>query len=188
MTDLSDVNMDNVKPMGEIQELPVGQYLVRVEDTEKKAAKEKFDAETSEKLPQGHYLQMSLKVYGGPNDGQTEFVRLNLWNSNPTAVTMAKSELKSIQEATGVVSSNSDHFHGKWMVLEIKTGVKDPKKLYKKYSEAPAAWLTAFAHIPPVPAKAPSMAASQPTPETARAAGAPPAVAAADALPSWAKK
>lgn len=192
MTDLSDINMDGVQPMGEAQELPLGQYLVRIEDTEKKETKEKFD-EQGNKLPPAHYLQIALKVYGGPNEGQVEFVRLNLWNPNPTAVSMAKSELKSIQEATGVASPNSDHYHGKWMILEIKEGIKDPKKHYRKYAAAPQEIVAAFAHVPPVPAKAPSVAAttSSNTPKPgafiakeAAAAAAP----AASALPSWAQK
>lgn len=198
MTDLSDINMDGVQPMSTQQELPVGQYLVRVEDTEKKATKERFD-EAGHALPVNHYLQIAMQVYGGPNEGQIEFARLNLWNPNETAVRMAKAELKSIQEATGVASTNSDHYHGKWMVLEVKAGVKDPSKLYKNYSAAPEPMVAAYAHIPPVAAKAPSAvaqpaAAPVPAPAFVRnmlgaaAVAAAPAAAAPGALPSWAQK
>jgi len=189
MTDLSDVNMDGVKPMSDAQELGAGQYLVRIEDTEKKETKEKF-AENGSKLPPNHYLQVSLQVYGGPNEGQIEFSRLTLWNPNETAQRMAKSELKSIQEATGVISTNSDHLHGKWMILEIKAGVKDATKLYKHYHPAAPEIVSQFAHIPPVPAKAPSAAAHQPAQHqaAAHAPAASTAKPAAGALPSWAKK
>ena len=189
MTDLSDINMDGVTAMSSAQELPIGQYLVRIEDTEKKETKERFD-EAGNKMPPNHYLQVGLKVYGGPNDSQVEFVRLNLWNTNPTAVQMAKSELKSLQDATGVVSPNSDHFHGKWMILEIKAGIKDPTKLYRHYQAAPAEMLAAYAHIPPVPAKAPSAAAAPPfvAKQAAVAAAATAPAGSAGALPIWATK
>jgi hypothetical protein len=199
MTDLSDVNMEGVKPMSEIQDLGVGQYLVRIEDTDKKETKDKY-SENGEKLPPNHYLQIALKVYGGPDEGRVEFVRLNLWNSNPTAVNMAKSELKSIQDAIGVVTANSDHMHGKWLVLEIKAGTKDATKLYKHYQAAPEGMVKEFAHIQPVPAKAPSPAATvssakaatnslyaDPKPPASAAAAAP-AAGSPSALPAWAQK
>jgi hypothetical protein len=188
MTDLSDVNMEGVKPMSEAQELGVGKYLVRIEDTEKKETKEKYD-DNNQKLPPNHYLQISMKVYGGPSDGHTEFARLNLWNTNQTAVNMAKSELKSIQEATSVVSTNSDHLHGHWLVLEVEAGKKDPTKTYKRYHALTTDEKISIAEIvknaPPIPPKAPSEAAKPAAaPLAASSASAP----SAGALPSWAKK
>lgn len=194
MTDLSDVNMEGVQPLSESQELPVGTYLVRVEDTEKKETKEKF-GDDGQKLPPNFYLQFAMKAYGGDHDGQTEFVRLNLWNTNQQAVNIAKSELKSIQQATGVVSANSDHYHSKWLVMEVKAG-RDATKKFRNYSQAPAELLAQFAHVPPVPAKAPSAApaaaqqqADGPRPGSgAQAAAAAASTGAASALPDWAKK
>lgn len=199
MTDLSDVNMEGVKPMSSAQELGIGQYLVRIEDTNKKETKEKYD-EDGQKLPPNHYLQIDLRVYGGPNDGQVEFVRLNLWNTNPTAVNMAKSERKSIEDAISVISTNSNDWHGKWMILEIVAGSKDPSKLYKNYSAAPQELIAQFAaNVPPVPAKPASAPAAQPAQATTSApstglenAPRPPAAAAPAAapggLPAWAQK
>ncbi len=205
MTDLSDINMDGVKPSGEPQGLPQGTYLVRIEDTEKKTTKDKFyeDGKPHEENGRNFYLQMLLKVYGGPNDGHGEFIRLNLWNSNPTAVNMAKSELKAIQEATGVASTNSNDFHNKWMVLEITPGIKDKTKLYNKFSQVPAGLLSTYAHVPPVPPKDAAAAQAQAmqqqpqqaaTVNTGTAQAAQPAqaqqgqAAAAGAVPSWAAK
>lgn len=210
MTDLSDVNMEGVKPMGDSQELPIGQYLVRLEDNEKKETKEKYDEEGN-KMPPNHYLQLAAKVYGGPNDGQVEFIRLNLWNTNPTAVNMAKSELKSIQDATNthpkpdannIMRFIADWFHGKWMTLEVKPNKKDPEKTHRVYTPAPDTIVAAFAHVPPVPAKAPAAATPAPqatvaapattgyvAPATATPASPPAAPSgAAGALPAWAQK
>lgn len=188
MTDLSDINMEGVKPMSDAQELGAGQYLVRIEDTDKKQVQKEVYDEAGNKLVPNHYLQIDLKVYGGPDDGRTEFVRLNLWNHNVTAVNMAKSELKSIQEATQTVSTNSEHLHGKWMILEKKAGVKDPTKLYKHYSAAPAEIVASFAGTAaPIAAKAPAAPAfvrNMPGAAALAAATAP----AAGALPSWAMK
>lgn len=201
MTDLSDINMEGVKPLGDSQELPAGQFLVRIEDTDRKQVNKEVFAEDGTKLTPNHYLQIDLKVYGGPNDGQVEFCRLNLWNHNQTAVNMAKSELKSIQEATGVVSTNSQHFHGKWMILEKKPKTKKPDELIRVYTGIPPEQLEALQGImnnaPPIAPKAgsaPVASASAATPAFLRnvpaAHSAPAPVAAASAassLPSWAQ-
>ncbi len=181
MTDLSDISMEGVQPQGEMQELPLGTYLVRIENTEKKGTKDKFDENGNPHPDNGKnfYLLISQKVYGGPNDGQIEFARLNLWNSNATAVNIAKSELKSIQEATGVASPKSEDFHGKWMILEIKAGVQDPKKRFKHYSAAPASLVEQYKDAPPVASVEPAVHAQVAAQNTA---------AAASAVPSWAQK
>lgn len=204
-TDLSDINMEGVQPMGEMQELPVGQYLVRIEDTEKKDTKDKYD-ENNNKLPGGHYLLIAQKVYGGPHDGQVEFSRLNLWNANATAVNIAKSELKSIQDATnvhpvkgedGITRFKSEWFHGTWMILEVKAGTRDPSKRFKSYMAAPADIVNEYKHVPPVAAKtpeaatvaapAPAFVRNMPAAASAQVPAAP-TQPAAGALPSWAAK
>lgn len=148
MSDLSDVNMEGVKAMSEKQDLPIGQYLVRIEHTEKKETKDKY-GEDGQKLPPNHYLLINTKVYGGPNDGGAQGIILNLWNTNDMAVQIAKSELKSIQEAIQVASPNSKDMINKWMILEVKPTVKDPQKLYRVYTAALPELLAAFADVPP---------------------------------------
>lgn len=193
-----DINMDGVKPQGEYQELPAGTYLVRIEETEKKPTKDRFDEHGNPAPSNGKnfYLQVSLKVYGGPNDGHVEFDRLNLWNDNSIAVNMAKSQLKSIFLATGVESNDSVMLHGKWMVMEVKE--QRNKQLGKHYSQAPA-------NI--IPTDVPGVTATQQPVQTAQAqpqqqqvhytqqpgyaaTGAAPGAAEGGAapLPSWAAK
>lgn len=206
MTDLSDINMEGVQPMGETQELAIGQYLVRIEDSEKKEAKEKYDG-NNEKLPTGHYLQLAQRVYGGPNDGHVEFSRLNLWHYKDTTVRIAKRELKSIQDATnvhpvkgedGVTRFKSEWLHNHWMILEVRPNSQDPKKTVKLYHPAPADIVAEFKHVPPVqtttPEAAPAASASTPAylrnvqPPAPIQAPAAPTQPAAGALPSWAAK
>ena len=216
MTDLSDIDMTGVKPIGDHQDLPIGTYAVRIEDTEKTATKEKYD-EAGNKMPQAYYLKVDYKVYGGPNDGQVDKTNLNLWNPSDDAVRIAKSELKSIQDATGVhprpdaqgiMRFMADWLHGAWMMLEVKPNSRDSTKTIKRYSQAPEAIVKAFVHVPPVPAKTPVAQhqpaaavthVSPPPPAAAHtaaatvahvaqpAAAAPAAASGADELPDWAK-
>jgi len=132
-----DFNMDGVKPAGEFTELGEGEYLVRIEGTEKKPTKDKFyeDGRPHEDNGKNFYLQIGLKVGSGPDEGHVEFERLNLWNTNSIAVNIAKSTLKSIQDATGVYSNDSDHFHGKFMMMRIKKNSKGV--LGKHYDKVP---------------------------------------------------
>jgi hypothetical protein len=193
MADLSDINMEGVKPMGDSQELPAGQFLVRIEETDKKQVnKEVFD-EAGNKLTPNHYLQVDLKVYGGPNDGQIEFARLNLWNHNATAVNMAKSERKSIEEAIGVVSTNSAAWHGKWMLLEKKPKTKKPDELIRIYTRIEPEMMESLKSImdsaPALAAKAESAPATAAAPAPAFLQRNVPAAASPSKsdLPAWAQ-
>lgn len=172
MVSLVDVKMEGVKPQGEYQELGIGKYLIRIEDTEKKAVKDRFD-EQGAPLPgngKNFYLQIAQRVYGGERDGHVEFERLNLWNDNETAVNIAKSTLKSIQLALGVESADSSDFHNKWAVLEIKKNARG--NLTKHYEKAPDSIIPKD-----VPAATPAQ-----QPASVAAAAAP------SAVPSWATK
>lgn len=201
---LIDVDMTGVKASGEYQELGIGQYLVCIRDTDKKATKEKFDANGAPDAGNGKnfYLQMSLQIEDGPDRDRIEFVRLNLWNLNPTAVNIAKAELKAIQEATGIYSADSTHFHGKYMLLNVKLDSKG--NLKRHYEKAPASMIAhlpqAGTYTPPqqqpathAPAAAPHAAPAQPITHhrpaqtmvhTAQAA----APADPNATPSWARR
>lgn len=200
--ELNDVNMEGIKPSGSAN-LPVGQYLVRIEETERKAAKDKF--ENGAPHPdngKNFYLQLPMLVWGGPNDGHVEFERLNLWNSNDVAVRIAKSTLKSIFIAAGVEGKNSSILHGKWMILEVKPGIKKPEELSKHYAPCPPVMIPidappirrhglgtsdaqAVSHAVAAPAQAqPTQvpAAAQPIPAVTTPAGG------ANDVPSWARK
>lgn len=195
--DLSDINMEGVKPQSDYQDLPVGQYAVRIEDNERHQAKDKFD-ESGNKLPPSFFLQLDAKVYGGDHEGHVEKIRMNLWNPSTQAVDIAKQELKSIQDATGThprvdpatqkASFNSDWFRGKWMLMDIKPQVKDPSKTTRRYSPATAEMMAYFANLPPVPAKAPTAAAAPVAAVTPGAAAPPPGAPISSATPDWAKK
>lgn len=175
-----DFNMEGVKPSGEYQELPAGEYLVRIEGTEKKPTKDKFhpDGTPSEDNGKNFYLNIALKVGSGPSEGHVEFERLNLWNSNAIAVNIAKSTLKSIQDATGVYTNNSDDFHGKFMIMRIKANSKGV--LGKHYEKVPADMAIVAKDAPG------TTTFDKPVLQASTAATTP--AAAAGAKPSWAVK
>lgn len=142
--DLADVDMTGVKPAGDFKELEVGQYPVRIEDAGICPSKDKFDKETGAPDPDNglnYMLRLHLKVHAGPDAGHEEQVNLNLWNMNDTAVSIAKSSLLSLQQATNTVGQGSLAFIGKWLILEVylnRTGKKA-----QKYLPMP------LAHVPP---------------------------------------
>lgn len=184
-----DVDMTGVKPAGEYQELPIGKYLVRVDETEKKGTKDRFDESGAPSPDNGKnfYLQIALSVHGGPNDGHIEFDRLNLWNSNSIAVNMAKAQLKSIFLATGVETSDSTALHGRWMVMEVKA--QRNGQLGKYYEAAPASMIPKEAVGYTAEQLEAMKKPSHATAGVAQQASAPaPAAAADSALPSWAQK
>lgn len=168
LNDLADVVMEGVKPAGEFKELSVGKYLVRVEDVGKKAAKDKFDKSTGLPDPDNgkcFMLCIDLKVYRGPDEGHTETENLNLWrpllnpnepgissdeakrrSNSKTAIEIAKSTLLAFQQATGVFSSSSRDFLGKWLELEVY--LNRVGKPARKYSAVPASYTPT--DVPPV--------------------------------------
>jgi len=81
-------------------------------------------------------LNIAMKIGSGPDEGRIEMERLNLWNANTLAVNIAKSTLKSIQDAVNVYSNDSDDLHGKFMLLRVKKSVKGI--LGKHYEKVPA--------------------------------------------------
>lgn len=181
MVALNDVSMEGVTPGGG-QELPAGNYVLRVENSERKQAKDKMDENTGQPHPdngKNFYLQLDSKVYGGTHNGQVDFERLNLWNTNATAVNIAKSTLKSIFLATGVEASDSKELHGKWLHLEVKADSKgNLKKHYHKLDPNL------------IPANAPPIAvtvAATPAPAQAVAASAAAPATEADSRPLWAR-
>jgi hypothetical protein len=172
-----DFNMEGVKPAGEYTELGEGEYLVRIEGTEKKGTKDKFyeNGTPHEDNGKNFYLNIALKVGSGPDEGHIEFERLNLWNTNSVAVNIAKSTMLSIQNAIGVHTNNSDDWHGKFMLMRIKKNSKGV--LGKHYEKLPDDMA--------VVAKAAEGSLAKP--EVLQAAKAPVAApAATGAKPSWA--
>lgn len=84
--------------------MPEGAYTMIITESEKKPTK----------AGTGEYLQMVMEVLDVNYSGKKIWVRLNLWNPNPMAVTIANQELASICKAVGVLKpSDSSDLHNK---------------------------------------------------------------------------
>ncbi|MEJ7804372.1 MAG: DUF669 domain-containing protein, partial [Telluria sp.] len=91
MSNLSGFNAHEV-PASTYGAMPPGLYAVMATASERKTTK-KGD---------GEYLQFTVDVLEEKYNNKKLWVRLNLWNSNPTAVSIAKEELAAFCLAVGI--------------------------------------------------------------------------------------
>lgn len=185
---MAALNFDanTVAPSEAFSPIPAGDYNMVISHSEMKPTKD----------GQGWYLELKLTVLDGPHKGRTIFDRLNLGNSNETAVKIAQQTLSAICHATGVLQvADSGQFHDKPMKVAVKvkpgtTGYPDPKNEVKGYGA-----ISGFAPVPPpvaaaVPPAAPPVFVPQAAPPVAPppvapvAPPAPPAPAAAAGAPT----
>lgn len=132
-----DFDMTNVKPPGEFVELPGGEYVMQIQGTGRKGAKDKFyeNGTPHEDNGKNFYLNITMQVGSGPHQGHVESEYLNLWNTNVQTQAWARSTLKQIQDATGVHTNDSEHLHGKFLILRIAPNSKG--KLVKTFLPLP---------------------------------------------------
>ena len=89
----------------------------------------------------GRMLNLQMSILDGPHANRKVFTGLNLDNSNPVAVKMAKAELSSICHATGVLEpSDSGELHSiPFMVkvgLEKRADTGGTQNVVKAYFDA----------------------------------------------------
>lgn len=166
MSNLSGFNANEV-PESTYGAMPPGMYAVLATASEVKDTK----------AGTGQYLQFTIDVLEEKYNTKKLWARLNLWNPNPTAVTIAQQELAALCKAVGIVTPN-DSSELCNIPFVVKLGIEkdnnggEQNKILNYYSTAAASALAAAA-----PA---ASAAANP------AAGAKPATAAAGkAAPPW---
>jgi len=118
---MTELNFDanEVEPLGSFEPLPVGEYVVVIESSEKK------DASTGK----GEYLQFVYNVIDGEYKGRKLFDRLNIVNESEQAQTIARRALSSICRAVGVMHPRtSEELHDKPFV--VKVGIRPAKGEY----------------------------------------------------------
>jgi len=122
-------NAEAVDPTDNFAPVPAGDYPIVIVDSEMK------DTKTGT----GQYLQIVLEVVAGPMKGRKVWDRLNLVNSNRTAVEIAEKALSQICHAVGVLQpQDSAELHGRPLVAKVT--VKDepqygPRNEVKGYSK-----------------------------------------------------
>ena len=159
---MASLNFDasQVDPTDNFAPVPAGDYPVIIVESEMKPTKNGG----------GEYLQMVLEVIEGPMKGRKLWERLNLVNSNSTAVEIAQKALSQICHAVKVLTPQDSHeLHGKPLVATVT--IKEdpqygPRNEIKKYAEmggAPAPQPVAQtepAQTAPPPAATPQVSAS----------------------------
>lgn len=93
MSNLSGFNANEI-PESTYGAMPVGLYAVMASSSEVKATK----------AGTGQYLQFTLDVLDEQYNNKKVWVRLNLWNPNQTAVTIAQQELAALCKAVNVLT------------------------------------------------------------------------------------
>jgi hypothetical protein len=93
MSNLSGFNANDV-PESTYGAMPPGLYAVMATASDRKTTK----------AGTGEYLQFTLDVLDEAYNTKKLWARLNLWNPNPTAVSIAQQELAGLCKAVGVLT------------------------------------------------------------------------------------
>jgi hypothetical protein len=174
----SDPNQEGV---GDWTPLPVGDYQAHVKDSGMSATKDN---------PKHFFLKLDWEILAGDCAGKVLIQRLNLVNSNPTAVEIAQKHLKSICDAMAITGPIGDSvvLHNKPIVISViqtkPSAQYGPGNDIKKYSAIGGAGAVAGAAAGAVGVPTPTPAAVTGAPAWAGAAAAtPPAPAPAVETP-----
>lgn len=145
---MAQINFDasQVNPESQFAPVPNGEYPVVISESEMLQTKN----------GNGQYLQLVLEIIDGPYKGRKVWDRLNLVNTNTTAVEIAQRALSQICHAVGVLQlQDTVMLHNKPLVARLvvkqSPGYDDSNEVkeYKKYT--PAGYI-----VPPSQAPAPT--------------------------------
>lgn len=110
MANMNGFNASNYDPMETFEAIPAGDYVAIATDSEQKPTK----------AGTGSYLQITWEIIEGEFKGRKLWSRLNLENTNVTAVEIAQRELATICRAVGVLQPrDSEELHGKPVTLKV---------------------------------------------------------------------
>ena len=111
MANLNGFNANEVEPSASFEAIPAGKYLAAITDSEMKPTKNGG----------GSYLQLTFTIIEGEYKGRVLWARLNLNNSNATAVKIAQSDLSSVCRAVGVMQPHdSCELHNIPLLITVK--------------------------------------------------------------------
>ena len=103
---------DHDEYLGELPVVPEGKYLAIIESSIEKPVKGN---------PNNKYLELRFQVVEGAHQGAKLWARLNLVNSNATAVKIAQQELGAICRAVNLPTPNdSADLHDLPLVLSVR--------------------------------------------------------------------
>ena len=111
MANLNGFDARNVEPAADFEPLPAGKYLAAIIESEMKPTKNGG----------GQYLQLTFQILEGPYKGRLVWARLNLDNTNPTTVKIARGELSAVCRAVGVMApKDSTELHNLPLVITVR--------------------------------------------------------------------
>lgn len=138
-------NADPENVAGDYTPVPPGEYRVIIKDSERKEAR----------TPGNYYYQLDLEIIEGEYKGKPLTERLNLENTNQTAVDIAQRTLNAICVAAGKMSiSDTAELHNIPMIAVVK--VDPPKPYMKDGVEQPGSASNSIRTYKPVSAAAPA--------------------------------
>ena len=116
---LSGFDASTVETTSSFEPLPAGKYRAIITKSEMKPTKG----------GNGKYLELQFELLGdssGKHKGRRLWDRLNLINSNQTAVTIAKESLAAICKAVGIMTPNdSAELHNKPLLVRVAVKKSD---------------------------------------------------------------
>ncbi len=116
MPNLNGFDANTVQPSAPFEAIPAGKYMAMIIESEMKPTKN----------GSGSYLQLTFTILDGPHKGRMLWARLNLVNSNQTAVKIAQSELSAVCRAAGVMTpKDSCELHNIPMTITVKVKKRD---------------------------------------------------------------
>ncbi|MCA9252548.1 MAG: DUF669 domain-containing protein [Phycisphaerales bacterium] len=111
MANLQGFDAQQVEPAAAFEPIPAGKYLAAITESEFKPTKNSS----------GQYLQLTFQLLEGNHKGRIQWARLNLENSNATAVKIARAELSAICHAVGVMQpKDSLELHNIPLVIDVR--------------------------------------------------------------------
>jgi len=132
--------------------IPAGEYVVKIEESERKDCKTAGNA----------MLVLKLVIVDGPYKNRVLFDRLNLWNANETAKKIAWETMAAICHAVGILKPPTvEALHGLPMVAKVI--VEDRKDKPGEQSNRIKGY-KARAPVAPPPAQAPTTDAPKQAP------------------------
>jgi Protein of unknown function (DUF669) len=153
---------NSVEPSAPIEVLPPGKYPAQIVNSEMRETK-----------TGGQMLWLEMEIVDGTAKGRKLWDRLNLVNSNTTAVEIAQRTLSAICHAAGKLQvSDSEELHFKPMLVTVKVRPAGPDKQgvqreaqneiggYAALGSAPVAQPVAARPAPVAPVARPASAAA----------------------------
>lgn len=121
-------------PEDEFSPIPAGDYVAAIVSSDRVESKGR---------PGNYYVKLQVEILEGKYKGRKLFENLNLWNSNETAVKIAKTTLGQIMDATGkTAAADTAEFHGIPVTVTVsikpgENGYNDSNNI-KKWARAAA--------------------------------------------------